>query len=104
VMVTSLEHCEGPFSFHSSSGSATCPDSLSSVFAYRGSSALKWDTALPLLAFRRCSVLRFRHEVLVFLVSAKCRASMCLDVVKVTVRPVSWIAIRTCITAAFAVL
>jgi len=52
VMVTSLECREGQFSFIYSLGSATCPDYLSSAFAYSGSSTLKRDIALPLLAFR----------------------------------------------------
>jgi hypothetical protein len=102
VMVTSLERCEGLFSFLSSSGSATCPDSLSSAFAYRGSSTLKRDIALPLLVFRllRCPSVS-SWGVKYSSLSAKWRAFVRLDVVKVTVRLASWITTGTCITGAF---
>ena len=102
VMVTLLERYEGLFSFLSSSGSATCPDSLSSTFAYRGSSTLKRDIALPLLAFSllRCPSVS-SWGVKCSSVSAKWRAFVRIDVVKVTVRLASWITIRTCITVVF---
>ena len=102
-MVISLERCEGPFSFLSSSGSTTCSDSLSWASARRRSSALKWCIALRLLAFRllrRASVSSSGVNVLQS--QPKCVLSCVLMLLKVIVRLAPGITVRTCIIVAFA--